>query len=457
MLFNGIWTDMRACDLEEMKQREQKLRSFAQTFVPSMLDNYSHREWALKLNRLADSIPDTHGLMIEEVWKCLPLHLRNQISRRYDNWRDFTLAIYRLAPDKVAVREILPVPWHKKSQPGMDGIDFSCPSACKLAICLNRYAPRVWRGRNPDKEGTQIFSPSPLDRAQADDPWAGLTASLQRLKMFNSELHSKAYGIHNILESCIREHQFDQNSLPTIEAWLSIESLKNSLTSDLVKYIPRLRRCVDFFPDLALLWMHRLNYLDSFRARLVKNKDVGLHSLLTLAGSIASAEYYFDGVINDMVAQLLVVTSPSAPSTPSMPASSSMLDSSLASSAAAVASSSSSKSKLGRSISKSKSKLGRDARSDLKQSTLLSAAFKFSVAGISRKMADFGVPRWKAPDAGNVLNDPEWDPVEAAEETEMEFIGVEWDPRDLILNMKTCFLEIFTSQEWIGVSRRPDH
>ncbi|KAJ7071759.1 hypothetical protein B0H15DRAFT_807003 [Mycena belliarum] len=134
-----------------------------------------------------------------------------------------------------------------------------------------------------------------------------------------------------------------------------------------------------------------------------------------------------------------------------------MLDSSLASSA--VASSSSSKSKLGRSISKSKSKsrLGRDARSDLKQSTLLSAAFKFSVAGISRKMADFGVPRWKAPDSGNVdwskylwpshlfpvLNDPEWDPVEAAEETEMEFIGVEWDPRDLILNMKTCFLEIY--------------
>jgi hypothetical protein len=28
------------------------------------------------------------------------------------------------------------------------------------------------------------------------------------------------------------------------------------------------------------------------------------------------------------------------------------------------------------------------------------------------------------------------------EETGMEWIGLEWDPRDLVLNFKTCYLEV---------------
>ncbi|KAJ7429580.1 hypothetical protein FB451DRAFT_1200167 [Mycena latifolia] len=49
------------------------------------------------------------------------------------------------------------------------------------------------------------------------------------------------------------------------------------------------------------------------------------------------------------------------------------------------------------------------------------------------------------------------------EETGMEFIGVEWDAHDIILNLKTCYLDIellpgiFTRDEWIGTARTPDN
>ncbi|KAJ7148723.1 hypothetical protein C8R43DRAFT_952411 [Mycena crocata] len=65
-----------------------------------------------------------------------------------------------------------------------------------------------------------------------------------------------------------------------------------------------------------------------------------------------------------------------------------------------------------------------------------------------------------------VLNAPDWDPDEAMEETGMELVGVEWDPRDMVLDLKSCFMEmelllhcspqLFTTEEWLGVARTPD-
>ncbi|KAJ7164033.1 hypothetical protein C8R43DRAFT_946830 [Mycena crocata] len=59
-----------------------------------------------------------------------------------------------------------------------------------------------------------------------------------------------------------------------------------------------------------------------------------------------------------------------------------------------------------------------------------------------------------------------WDLDEAMEETGMELVGVEWDPRDMVLDLKSCFMEmelllhcspqLFTTEGWLGVARTPD-
>ncbi|KAJ7137645.1 hypothetical protein C8R46DRAFT_1047515 [Mycena filopes] len=101
----------------------------------------------------------------------------------------------------------------------------------------------------------------------------------------------------------------------------------------------------------------------------------------------------------------------------------------------------------------------------------------FITGGTSPKLAKFGVPevllndidtsRYLWPSAlFPILNDESCKPIDAMKKTGMEWVGLEYDPRDIILDLKTCYLEvelllhctpqIFTVRQWLGVARTPD-
>ncbi|KAJ7753857.1 hypothetical protein B0H16DRAFT_1834145 [Mycena metata] len=88
--------------------------------------------------------------------------------------------------------------------------------------------------------------------------------------------------------------------------------------------------------------------------------------------------------------------------------------------------------------------------------------------GVSSRLTTFGVPEKKLnePTVDNsrylwpshifpVLNDPMVQPEDAIEQTAMELTDVDFDPRDIVLNFGSCYLEILTIEDWIGVSRTP--
>jgi hypothetical protein len=95
---NAIWTDFREWELHGMHAREERLLQYSNTLLPSMLENYSHRGWAIRLGRLAEAIPDTHGLLINAVWSQLPDIFKTQLSPLHDTWDSFVSALYQLAP-----------------------------------------------------------------------------------------------------------------------------------------------------------------------------------------------------------------------------------------------------------------------------------------------------------------------------------------------------------------------
>ncbi len=63
----AIYTDLKGNDLQYVRGREQRLLLFATTLSLEMLKQGVHRGWAVRLERLAAAIPDTHGLLIREV------------------------------------------------------------------------------------------------------------------------------------------------------------------------------------------------------------------------------------------------------------------------------------------------------------------------------------------------------------------------------------------------------
>lgn len=67
----GLWTDIRKgkVDIPILERRETQLLAQA-ALAQSMLSSYSEhtlRMWVKELKDIADSIPDTHGLMIDAV------------------------------------------------------------------------------------------------------------------------------------------------------------------------------------------------------------------------------------------------------------------------------------------------------------------------------------------------------------------------------------------------------
>ncbi|KAJ7136216.1 hypothetical protein C8R46DRAFT_1322379 [Mycena filopes] len=93
----GIWTDIRNMELPEMRVREEVILAYANTCQLDMLADGTHIPWAIRLGQLAAAIPDTHGLLIYDVWDKLPPPFQSQISRQYDDWNLFVEAICSLS------------------------------------------------------------------------------------------------------------------------------------------------------------------------------------------------------------------------------------------------------------------------------------------------------------------------------------------------------------------------
>ncbi|KAJ6485501.1 hypothetical protein DFH09DRAFT_1106224 [Mycena vulgaris] len=98
----GLCTDNVSRELPGIRAR---LLEYAKTLKPQMLENKSHRDWAVRLWRLAQAIPDTHGLMIQRVWNLLPTVFSAQLSSNYEVWEHFFNALFQLRPDKVTLPE----------------------------------------------------------------------------------------------------------------------------------------------------------------------------------------------------------------------------------------------------------------------------------------------------------------------------------------------------------------
>ncbi|KAK7035170.1 hypothetical protein R3P38DRAFT_3184745 [Favolaschia claudopus] len=160
----GIWADVKDSEVEDMKLREERLLNYAGTLSMAIVKN-CHGHWALRLSRLAEAVPDTHGLMIEQVWDRFPKAIKNQISSQYMTWKDFTKAITDLRFGTIRTPVKLGLPWYK--QPTAGKLVYDSPSYSQLAVRLTRYMPPTWREIDPDRRLTANIPP-PEDTAWGD-------------------------------------------------------------------------------------------------------------------------------------------------------------------------------------------------------------------------------------------------------------------------------------------------
>jgi hypothetical protein len=58
----GLYADVKESELEQMARDEKRLLVYASTLSVSMLEIGFHFTWVIRLGRIAESIPDTHGL-----------------------------------------------------------------------------------------------------------------------------------------------------------------------------------------------------------------------------------------------------------------------------------------------------------------------------------------------------------------------------------------------------------
>ncbi|KAJ7792608.1 hypothetical protein B0H14DRAFT_3160080 [Mycena olivaceomarginata] len=163
----ALYTDVKESELADMELKETRLLRHASTLCPAMLGYRNHLVvWATRLRRIAESIPDTHGLMI----------------------RQFCGAICFLkAGVKVAPRN-LSNPWFLEPNPG--NLVYGAPSQSQLVVRLNVYMSPTWRGIDPDRRYTANIPPLP-DRAW-EDPIS--IPSTQKIYPSPKCLHHEIYG-----------------------------------------------------------------------------------------------------------------------------------------------------------------------------------------------------------------------------------------------------------------------
>lgn len=67
LLVLGLWADLTNDDVKAVEQRERLLLNHARNCDDKVHCQASLNKWILELKKLADHIPDTHGLLIDVV------------------------------------------------------------------------------------------------------------------------------------------------------------------------------------------------------------------------------------------------------------------------------------------------------------------------------------------------------------------------------------------------------
>ncbi|KAJ6565745.1 hypothetical protein B0H10DRAFT_1965503 [Mycena sp. CBHHK59/15] len=89
----GLWCNLSAGESGAAATREATLLAYAKTFDKHALARGHLARWAKDLQDLADTIPDTHGLMIHTVWSGLHAPIQRQISPNHASWDTFSSAL----------------------------------------------------------------------------------------------------------------------------------------------------------------------------------------------------------------------------------------------------------------------------------------------------------------------------------------------------------------------------
>ncbi|KAJ7455484.1 hypothetical protein FB451DRAFT_1516146 [Mycena latifolia] len=151
----AIWTEVKGWEKTDMAQREVRVLEYGDTLCDEMLHLGFHRAWAVRLERLANAVPDTHGHLIA----------KNQLSPEYTCWAEFRNAICALEDGMTVEPAELPKPWYDEETAA--GFIFDMPSNSGQVIRLNKYVPPTWRGPDPDRRLTEQ-RPPPNDREWED-------------------------------------------------------------------------------------------------------------------------------------------------------------------------------------------------------------------------------------------------------------------------------------------------
>ncbi|KAK6967169.1 hypothetical protein R3P38DRAFT_2589368 [Favolaschia claudopus] len=146
----GLWCDLTKNEHKDCSEREERLLHHASALSKTALQRDRIGQWANDLEDLADAIPDTHGLLIYQVWEGLHPPIRRQISPNHTSWASFCTAIRDLQYGVETVPEKLPVPWHRQRLPLYVPYKIGDrPSNTPLVVKLTAQMPHVYRGRDP--------------------------------------------------------------------------------------------------------------------------------------------------------------------------------------------------------------------------------------------------------------------------------------------------------------------
>jgi hypothetical protein len=95
----------------------------------------------------------------------------------------------------------VPKPWHAlppPRHPNKRNTSHEAPSRSGLAIKLTRYAPKTWRGHNPDSRQL-LERPRSPDAAWDDDPYSELLGKLKYSGEMIDKIEGMAGQIHEVL------------------------------------------------------------------------------------------------------------------------------------------------------------------------------------------------------------------------------------------------------------------
>ncbi|KAK7026164.1 hypothetical protein R3P38DRAFT_2947347 [Favolaschia claudopus] len=148
----AIHADFIKSELDDLKNRENRLLIYARTLTEDLFAQGFHRAWAVRMESLALAIPDTNGLMINEVRAAFPPLIRDMLSANHSSWHEFREAICALEFGQYSDRcpSELPEPWFMNKELRQD-YKLERPSSSLLTYQLNHIIPPTWRGHSPDR------------------------------------------------------------------------------------------------------------------------------------------------------------------------------------------------------------------------------------------------------------------------------------------------------------------